>query len=96
MKPLKDYCGIQEGVTHTQNEVVNLTILKDGLLDEHGPIASMFIYPIWDEDYNDDRRECMCSGYVWKMGKAEYHYRKRMKDKHARRWIKRHKKVVRL
>lgn len=95
MKELKDYCGIQEGVTHTPTEVVELVIHKIGEFGIKGHVASMFIYPIWDLDYNDNRAEAYCCGYVWKMGKAEYHYRHRMKDKHARRWIKRHTKAVR-
>lgn len=95
MKKLREYCGIQEGITYTKTEAINLEINK-GILGYKGPVASMFIYPKWNEDYNDNRAELTCYGYVWKMGKAEYHYRKRMKDKHARRWIKRHSKAVRL
>lgn len=88
MKELKEYCGIQEGVTHTPTEVVELVIHKVGQFGVKGYVASMFIYPKFD-------LEVTCGGYFWKMGKAEYHYRHRMKDKHARRWIKRHTKAVR-
>lgn len=95
MKPLKDYCGIQEGTTITPEEFVRLEISKPGEYGCKKRIASMFIYPVWIYDYNDDRVELTCCGYIWKMGKAEYHYRKHMKDKHARRWIKRHTKAVR-
>lgn len=95
MKPLKDYCGIREGTTRTPTEVIDLAICEPEIYGTKKPIASLFIYPVWDEDYGDDRVEVPCYGYVWKMGKAEYHYRKHMKDKHARRWIKRHSKAVR-
>lgn len=96
MNALKDYCLIQEGTTRTQTEVIHLTISEPGMFGYNGCIASIFIYPIWDEEYADDRDEVACFGYIWKMGKAECHYRRRMKDKHARRWIKRHSKAVRL
>lgn len=90
MKELREYCGIQEGVTRTPTEVIEMHV------DKKNMIGTLFIYPIWVEDYNDDRVVVTCSGYIWKMRKAEYHYRKHMKDKHARRWIKRHSKAVRL
>ena len=96
MKKLREYCGIQEGATITSEEVVILEISKPGTYGCKKRIASMFIYPASADDNNDDRVDVMCCGYIWKMGKAEYHYRKHMKDKHARRWIKRHSKAVRL
>ena len=86
MKALSEYCGIQVGVTHTPEAVILLEV------DKKNMVGTMFIYPIWIEDYHDDRPAVTCEGYIWKMGKAEWHYRNRMKDKHAYRWIKRHRK----
>lgn len=82
-----EYCGIKKGITHTNKETVELLICENE--------AMMIIYPLFVEDYYDDRVEAVYSGYIWKMGKAELHYRLGMADKHARRWVKRHNKAVR-
>lgn len=90
-----EYCGIREGVTYTPTGKCELVIYRHGFSGWKGWIASLFISPIWEEDYHDNRSEYEICGYLWKMGKAEYHYRLGMNDKHAKRWMKRHKKAVR-
>ena len=90
MRLPSEYCGIQQGITITDKEKIELVICSDN------PYALMIIYPLYDENYYDDRPTAMYSGYVWKMGKAEQHYRTKRNDKHARRWVKRHNKAVRV
>lgn len=88
MRVPTEYCGIQVGITYTDKEKIELLICK--------PYAIMIIYPKYVEDYFDDRKQAVYSGYMWKMGKAELHYRMKKIDKHARRWVRRHNKAVRV
>ena len=73
----RDYCAVREGITQTVTEII--TIQTDGYMAR----AAIHTY---------DSFEYHVSFIEWKMGKAEMHYRCRKRDKHAGRWVRRHRK----
>lgn len=72
----RDYCAIREGITHTATEIITL--------ETDGNMATASIN-------TSDSFHYLSTIVNWKMGKAEAHYRTRKRDKHAMRWIRRHR-----